>query len=125
MKDLTPEERRKIQDLTEMVAANWSRMKQHSEFVALAPTIKDNSGSANFSDTGKSESDSGLLPELAKEREEAAFNDIKRLTIRESVRATIKDFISSRNKVISDGKKRAKKNISRPFEFRQHGYKEN
>ena len=76
------------------------------------------SGQATFSDTGK---DSGLLPELAKEREEAAFNDIRRFTIAEEVKASTKRYIERRNSEIL----RSKRIIAQRFGFKEYGTKDN
>ena len=118
MKALSADERRKLQDITDMVAKNWTRFKKHGEFVAVAPTVAtvSNSGTANFSDTGNR---NGLLPELAKEREDAAFNDIRRLTIKEAIKTSLTGYIEKRNGQI----RAAKNSIKRRFDFRQHDAK--
>jgi hypothetical protein len=57
------------------------------------------------------------------ERTEAAFNDIKRLTVRHSVQSSIKQFLTSRNESIRKQKEKQKEkekviqnnHVSHPF----------
>lgn len=77
------------------------------------------SGQVAFSDTGNSEIDSGLLPEFADLRAEAALNDIRHYTIAEEVKASTKRYIQRRN----DETLRSKKVIAERFTFQPHGYK--
>lgn len=78
------------------------------------------SGSVTFSNSDTGNDADFFAPEKA----EAALSDIRNLTIRESVKQTIKQYLESRNKAIRSGRERAKKSISFPFQYRQHSYKD-
>ena len=114
MRQLTLEEKKEIEALTQAYAAKCKTHPTKGKYVfGSSPKTFSGSGQASFSDTGN---DSGLLPELAKEREEAAFNDIRRLTIKEAIKTSLTGYIEKRNGQI----RAAKQTIKRRFDFRQH-----
>jgi hypothetical protein len=92
MKNLTPAELLEVQKMTD-------------EHAATLNTRKPSAATATDSDFGQPE------------RMEAAFNDIKRLTVRHSVADSIKIFVLKRNMEAQKKKEKAKQtnNTSMPF----------
>ncbi len=92
MKNLAPAELLEVQKMTD-------------EHAATLNTRKPSAATATDSDFGQPE------------RMEAAFNDIKRLTVRHSVADSIKIFVLKRNMEAQKKKEKAKQtnNTSMPF----------
>lgn len=120
MKDhLTAEERRKIQDITEMFAKNWNKLKNEKLNPNHTLTF---SGEVKFSDD-----DTGNDSDFAEERAEAALFEIKKEVIKHELQPSLTAYLNARNAQIRQGKKnkleKAKEIIASRFGFRKHAEK--